>query len=642
MAFETVRLDKRNPTALILLPLLVLAIVDSVLLTHVHYKAIAESGRYKSFCTFSKTVDCTAVVFTPYSHVLGLPICVLGLTVYLGLTAFLIKGLLGHKETFARAMSLLFICSVLSFCYSVYLAYISSFVIHRHCVLCYGLHLLNTLLLIATYFLVRRSGVGIGETVRWEIKSIQDNRNVAFGLLGLVIFSLVGAYYLRNARRENLVRTDDYLARIFDGTAVRATFPTDGMPSIGPEDAPIEIVEFNDFECPFCRESVRNMEKVFNKYPDKIRQVFVNFPVDRTCNPAVAGTLHENACRLASAGRAFYKEGKFWEFHKKAFRHYGEWDFEKDLDRIAEKLGVDVNKIRVHISDPATEEEIKVDITHGYNLELEGTPGFLVNGLLVQGNLDTWVWERIIDFELKRLEAEPLTIPTVNGSRKRPETEAEKRLARFLDRSTDLKNVFVGVGPNKPAPYQHVPMRGPKEAVLDIRVFFDFLCPLSRKAAHTLDELTAKYPDDVRLSFVNFPADKKCNPTVPQDIRPGSCNLAYNGRVFFFAGKFWEFYDYAFKHEGKWLGSDVINLAENLGITQEYLFGNIPWTKTSIETELTWSQALQFTGSPCFVVNGVCLRTDIPLEIWESILQMEKARQKQQKESQETSNLENR
>ncbi len=628
MSFENVRMETRKMVGFVLLPILALAIADSVLLMEVHYRAIAQGGLYRSFCTFSRTVDCTAVVFTPYSHILGLPIAVLGLVTYVTLTAFLVRGLFGSPVAYSRALALLFFSAVASFGYSVYLAYVSSFVIKIHCVLCYGLHCLNTLLLIAISILIRRARVGIVETVRWEIQSIRENRKVAVGLAVLIVFSMAGAYVLRNVRRDRLIETDVNLSVIFDGTGQRTAFPVGDCPTWGPQDAPIEIVEFNDFECPFCRRSVRTLDKICRKYTGKIRRVFVNFPADRSCNRAVEGTLHKGACRLALAGEAFYRQGKFWEFHRKAFNHYGDWDLDEDIYKIADDLGISREKIREHLEDPALGTRIQADAERGYNLLLQGTPSFLVNGFLVEGNVGDWAWERILRVELERMEDRPPTIPAADGSERPARTESEFATARLLMRNTDLQHVFKGSEGGVMEPFKNVPTRGAEDPVLDIRAFMDFQSPLSREAAHTIETLMAKYPEEVRLTFVDWPIDRKCNPAAAAGLYPGSCNLAHIGRVFYLGGKFWEFYEYAFRHEGEWNGEEIRGFAETLGITQEYIDGNInqPWVTNSVQSEMVWAESLGFIGSPSFVVNGVCLRCDIPLEAWEAILQMEKGR----------------
>ena len=85
----------------------------------------------------------------------------------------------------------------------------------------------------------------------------------------------------------------------------------DTFPSIGPKNAPVTIVEFSDFQCPFCRLGAFTMNTIQNRYPDKVRLVFRNFPLNSACNPSLDHVVHEFACDTAKAAVCAERQGKF-------------------------------------------------------------------------------------------------------------------------------------------------------------------------------------------------------------------------------------------------------------------------------------------------------------------------------------------
>ena len=116
-------------------------------------------------------------------------------------------------------------------------------------------------------------------------------------------------------------------------TAPRIQVKTAGHPEIGSKDAPITIVEFSDFQCPFCGRAEPTLKQVRAKYGDKVRLVYMDFPLG----------IHDHAIDAASAGRCAGEQGKFWQFHDAMFADQSKLT-PPDLKASAKKLGLDTAK----------------------------------------------------------------------------------------------------------------------------------------------------------------------------------------------------------------------------------------------------------------------------------------------------------
>ncbi|GMR21745.1 MAG: hypothetical protein BMS9Abin37_0060 [Acidobacteriota bacterium] len=149
---------------------------------------------------------------------------------------------------------------------------------------------------------------------------------------------------------------------------------------LGPEDARVTLVEFSDFECPFCRNAANSVHDVMEKFDGDVRLVFKNFPLDISCNQQMREPMHRLACQAATlawcAGRQ--DEGLFWAIHDAIFR---EPQLTADtLDRIPNDIGVNREELDACMAAPASTAAVKEDITLGRRLGVTGTPVFFANG----------------------------------------------------------------------------------------------------------------------------------------------------------------------------------------------------------------------------------------------------------------------
>lgn len=152
------------------------------------------------------------------------------------------------------------------------------------------------------------------------------------------------------------------------------TIALGASPSRGAPDAPVTVVVFSDFQCPFCSRAEATVRDLEAAYPGKIRYVFKNQPLP----------FHQNARLAAKAALAAGEQGKFWEYHDALFTHQGELD-RASLERHAEDLGLDLRRFRAALDDSRLDIAIEADITEAHRLEVRGTPAFFINGRSLQG-----------------------------------------------------------------------------------------------------------------------------------------------------------------------------------------------------------------------------------------------------------------
>jgi protein-disulfide isomerase len=150
--------------------------------------------------------------------------------------------------------------------------------------------------------------------------------------------------------------------------------------SLGPAGAPVTVVEFSDFECPFCRSGAQEMRTVLAKHPEDVRLVFKNFPIDTACHDALERQLHPFACKAALLARCAGQSSpeRFWQTHDALFRAT---ELSEDvLGGIAADLSLEMGELNRCMNSPEPLQKVKDDIALARGLGVTGTPTFFVNG----------------------------------------------------------------------------------------------------------------------------------------------------------------------------------------------------------------------------------------------------------------------
>jgi len=164
-----------------------------------------------------------------------------------------------------------------------------------------------------------------------------------------------------------------------------------GRPARGPAKAPIELIEFSDFQCPFCQRANPTVEQVLKTYGDKIKFVYRHYPLPN----------HPNARPAAEASACAEAQGKFWEYHDRLFANPSGLS-DADLKANAAVLGMDTAKFNTCFDNRQQKAGIDKDIADGEAVGVTGTPAFFVNGRSVEGAQPFEAFKRVIDEELAR------------------------------------------------------------------------------------------------------------------------------------------------------------------------------------------------------------------------------------------------
>lgn len=166
--------------------------------------------------------------------------------------------------------------------------------------------------------------------------------------------------YLGNPARNELQFIE--LANVYD-------LPVNDSATKGPDDAPVTVVLFDDFQCPYCARLVPTIEQVMQAYPNQVRVVFKHFPL----------SMHKFAKQAAVASIAARKQGKFWPLHDQLFANYNKLNEEK-IRELAQSVGLDMKRFDEDIQDPALQREVEADMQLGSRSGVRGTPAVYING----------------------------------------------------------------------------------------------------------------------------------------------------------------------------------------------------------------------------------------------------------------------
>ena len=148
----------------------------------------------------------------------------------------------------------------------------------------------------------------------------------------------------------------------------------------GPEGAPVKVVVYSDFLCPFCRDLARGLHNFLPQTGDRIQLVYKNYPLDLTCNPKLQRTVHNGACNLALGAICAQDQGKFWPYHDRAFAGAGENPKPEDVVRIAGEAGLDGAALGTCMAAPRTKERLTAQIEEARRLGVQSTPTLYING----------------------------------------------------------------------------------------------------------------------------------------------------------------------------------------------------------------------------------------------------------------------
>lgn len=167
---------------------------------------------------------------------------------------------------------------------------------------------------------------------------------------------------------------------------------TKNAPVKGDLNAPVALVIYDDFECPYCAKTVPVLNDLLKRYPGKLKLVFKNFPL----------RMHKNANAAALAGLAAHRQGKFWPLHDLMFVNYRQLNPGK-IRELAAMVGMDMARFERDMKDPALQGRITADMQEGQQIGVRGTPTLFINGRRVQKR-SVQAMVQMINEELQQLK----------------------------------------------------------------------------------------------------------------------------------------------------------------------------------------------------------------------------------------------
>jgi protein-disulfide isomerase len=399
-----------------------------------------------------------------------------------------------------------------------------------------------------------------------------------------------------------------------------APIPVTGKdPQWGNADAPVTVVIFSDFQCPFCSRVEPTLKQIRDTYgPQKVRLVWKNQPLP----------FHQNARPAAEAAMAVFGLGgndAFWKFHDTAFQNqqglsddsYAKW---------AQAAGVDAAKFKEALSSKKFSSKIDEDMALGNKVGANGTPAFRINGVTLVGAQPFEKFKEVIDQQLG--EAQKLIAS--GTSKDKVYVELTKKNAQV---SPEAAQKPADQKPAQPPPEDTAvykvavldddPVKGPKDALVTIVVWSDFQCPFCKRVEDTLKQVAQTYGNDVRFVWKDNPLP----------FHPRAIPSAYLARTAYKSKGdkgFWEAHDALFESNPKLEDEDLKTIAGKLGLNWDNIQKDIAANKFKdrIDVSMDLASDLEARGTPAFFINGRKLSGAQPFDAFKKLIDEQLAKAK--------------
>ncbi len=373
-------------------------------------------------------------------------------------------------------------------------------------------------------------------------------------------------------------------------------------PVKGPKFAKVTIVEFSDFQCPFCGRVVPTVKQIEQTYGKDVRVAFRHQPLP----------FHNHAREAAEASMAANAQGKFWEMHDKLFANQQALE-RADLDKYAQEIGLNMARYKADMNEHKYKSQIDTDSSRGAAVGANGTPAFFINGQSLSGAQPFESFKAVIDKELKH--ADELL---------KKGTSMDKLYDQIL---ATLPKDAPAAAPAAPAPADHVdvavgdaPIKGPKNAPVTIVEFSDFQCPFCGRVPPTLKQLESDYGNKIRIAF-------RMQPLPFHDHAQLAAEAALAAHE---QGKFWEMHDLLFANQQKLERADLENYAKQLGLNMDKFKSALDTGKFKgvIDKDKAEAAKVGANGTPTFFINGNRLVGAQPADAFKKMIDAELAKKK--------------
>ncbi len=374
---------------------------------------------------------------------------------------------------------------------------------------------------------------------------------------------------------------------------VRQFVPVGDSPALGPADAPVTIVAFLDFQCPYCARGLTTMKKLLELYPADVRVVFKH-------NPLAFHPRAVPAALLAIEARSQQGEPGFWTATDKLFAG----DLEPSgLLAIANDLGLTTWKVKRALAR-STHDDIEEDVALAWDVRATSTPHFFVNGHRLAGAkpLEAFT-ERVVE---ELAEAEKLGRAGVSRA------HLYEQLTKDARRPDPPERRAIGSAPAS------APSRGNRNAPVVIQMFQDFQCPFCGHVVPTLEALEKEFPGKIRFVWRNYPLG------FHHDARPAAA-AALEAKAQRGDAAFWKMHDRIFEHRENGMKEDqLVAHGQAIGLNVQRFRAALADGRhdAAIDRDLAVAAQLSVNGTPAFFVNDFFLSGAQPLPAFRKLVHL--------------------
>ncbi len=215
-------------------------------------------------------------------------------------------------------------------------------------------------------------------------------------VVGVIYFGFLTFSSLRHIQKGEIYSPDAGLWMTPDQLAnsqeIAANLLSDDDPWIGAEKPLVNVIVYEDFGCPFCKENQADIKKMMSKFASIVRLTAKDFPNEG---------LHKGVFDAHLAAGCANDQGRYWEYRDLLYKNQGDEFTRPQLKDLAKTLGLDMLQFNDCMDTDKHNQEIRQDYASGVNLEVAGTPSYLINGSLIPGEITYDIWEQIIGFIIK-------------------------------------------------------------------------------------------------------------------------------------------------------------------------------------------------------------------------------------------------
>lgn len=374
-----------------------IGITGALIATYQFYQIKTLGFETKSFCTLSEFINCDSAYASSFASLGGYPVAWFGFLFYLFNVVLAVWAILKGPWRAAIA-SFGWVLSLAALLESIHKLYILFSVLKVLCLICLTLHVANLILFLSWHGVLR---IGFKNWAHFNFKE----KFIPLSLLTFFFFA-TGALGIRAYQTKHFPKPDLGISipELVQYHFRQDPYPFDvdgNAPVWGNPNAKVTLVEFSDFQCPYCRHAAFHIKPVLSEFKNKVRYFFYNFPLDKNCNDMIEGSFHPMACLSAYAAVCADKKGDFWQFHDDIFRNQKTLN-EALIMELAKKRGWDEKEFSACLQDPSTLDRVKKNIEKAKTIFVQGTPTILINNRRVKYWADEEILRAIVLEEIKR------------------------------------------------------------------------------------------------------------------------------------------------------------------------------------------------------------------------------------------------